>query len=133
MHHTRALILVIDDDAAMCRLARALFEDEGYAVVTCDDATTALDLLSPVDGLRPDVILLDSRMPGMDGAAFARAYTTHTQHPAPIVLLSGDVRPLDAEAPWVAARVTKPFDIDRLLGVVRDLLPTTVQQSPAIE
>ncbi len=110
-----------------------MFEDEGYSVVTSDDAAAALDLLSQVDGLHPDLILLDSRMPGMDGASFARAYTDRRHRPAPIILLSGDLRPLEAEAQWAAARVAKPFDIDRLLAVVREHLPSGARRSPPID
>ena len=89
-----------------------------------------LGLLSTADGPRPDVILLDSHMPGMDGASFARAYTALTHDPAPIVLLSGDSRPLDDDAHGIAARVAKPFDIDRLLAVVHERVSLRVRTLP---
>jgi DNA-binding response OmpR family regulator len=119
MNHTPGLILVIDDDVGMCRLARALFEDEGYAVITSQDATSTLAEITAPDGPRPDLILLDLRMPVMDGPTFAREYLARTPSPAPIVLLSGDVRPLAEDLPWAADCLPKPFDLDRLLTVVR--------------
>jgi len=60
------LILVVDDDPAMRMLARAALGGEGYAVQEADDGAAALSLLAVV---KPDLILLDVMMPGMDGFA----------------------------------------------------------------
>lgn len=123
MDHTRPLVLVIDDDGGVCALLSALLEDEGYAVHTSGDGAAALASLGHEGAQPPDLILLDMRMPVMDGHAFARAYLAANSQPAPIVLLSGDVRSQE-EVPWAAARIAKPFDLERLLDVVsRTLAP----------
>ena len=58
------LILVVDDDPAMRILARAALEQEGFTVEEAEGGSGALFLLSSV---KPDLILLDVMMPGMDG------------------------------------------------------------------
>lgn len=123
MDHTTSLILVIDDDAGMCRVARALFEGEGFRVVTTQDAASALSWLGGDDAPRPDVILLDLHMPGMTGTTFAREYHARTEAPAPLVVLSADVVSSAEELPWAAERLVKPVDVDRMLDAVRRHLP----------
>ena len=56
--------LVVDDDAALQEVLRDVLEAEGYTVVTADDGEQAL---RQWDEARPDLVLLDIRMPGMDG------------------------------------------------------------------
>lgn len=123
MDHTPSLILVIDDDPGMCRVARALFEGEGYRVLTTQDAASALAWLGADDGPRPDAILLDLHMPGMTGAVFAREYYSRTVAPAPLLVLTADVAASVDELPWAAERLVKPVDLDRMLDVVRRYLP----------
>src|SRR5262245_10603368 len=58
-------VLLVDDDPETSALLRSVLEDEGIAVVGCaSEGTQALDL---ADRLQPDVVLMDLRMPGMDG------------------------------------------------------------------
>ncbi len=122
MDHTPSLILVIDDDPGMCRVARALFEGEGYRVLTMLDAMSALSWLDTHDGPPPDVILLDLHMPGMTGATFAREYHSRTSAPAPLLVLTADVAASAEELPWAAERLVKPVDLDRMLDAVRRYL-----------
>ncbi len=119
MDHTPSLILVIDDDPGMCRVARALFEGEGFEVVTDQDAASALSWLERGDTRPPDVILLDLHMPGMTGSTFAREYHARTVAPAPLVVLSADVAASLEELSWAAERLVKPVDVDRMLDAVR--------------
>lgn len=68
---TKPLRIVIADDEAVIRLGlRAMLEDQGYQVVgEASDGTRALDL---VQKLRPDLVFLDIKMPGVDGLQTAR-------------------------------------------------------------
>lgn len=61
-----ATILVVDDNPENRALASAALEDEGYAVVL---ATSGLEAIAAFEQHRPDCVLLDVRMPGMDGFA----------------------------------------------------------------
>jgi CheY-like chemotaxis protein len=64
-------VLVVEDSPALRHLLAMALADEGYAVHTAADGARALELL---ERLAPCLILLDLRMPVMDGPAFARAY-----------------------------------------------------------
>ncbi len=57
-------ILVVDDEPHMGSILRRILEPEGYRVTTASSGKTALELFEQD---RPDVILLDLMMPGMDG------------------------------------------------------------------
>ena len=58
-------VLVVDDEVMILRYVRTLLEADGYKVITADSGTEALAQLR--SGLRPDAVLLDVNMPGMDG------------------------------------------------------------------
>jgi CheY-like chemotaxis protein len=108
-------VLVVDDDASVCDLVQIVLEEEGYRVQTASDGVAAMQRIAE---RRPDIVLLDLRMPKMDGWAFL---STRRQDPTwadlPIVLLSGALnRAADAEA--VRACLPKPFDLDDLIETV---------------
>ena len=65
----RATILVVEDDPSSMELAVALLEWEGYTVYQASHGTGLIEL---VKVHRPDLILLDLQLPGMDGLALAR-------------------------------------------------------------
>ena len=65
----RESILIIDDNPANLKLARLLLEIEGYSVRTAMDAEAALAMINT---LRPDLILMDIQLPGMDGLELTR-------------------------------------------------------------
>lgn len=64
-----ACIMVVDDNATNLRLAADLLEFEGYTVVRASDAAAAQALIKHS---RPDLILMDIQMPGMDGLTLTR-------------------------------------------------------------
>ncbi|HEY1556290.1 MAG TPA: response regulator [Kofleriaceae bacterium] len=64
-----ARILIVDDNAINLKLVRYIVEDRGYDVDSAIDATTAL---AAVRANRPDVILMDLQLPGIDGLALTR-------------------------------------------------------------
>ncbi|MCL4534121.1 MAG: response regulator [Bacteroidetes bacterium] len=114
-------VLVIDDDETISEFVVWVLADEGHEVVSAANGVAALQKL---DGFDPDVILLDMRMPVMDGWQFARLYRDERPSPAPIVVLTAaqDVaqRASQIEA---AGYLGKPFDLDELLSVVRRFDP----------
>jgi CheY-like chemotaxis protein len=62
-------ILIVDDNPMNLKLAQLLVSSEGYEALTADDAYDALSLLQDT---RPDLILMDLQMPGMDGLELTR-------------------------------------------------------------
>jgi DNA-binding response OmpR family regulator len=57
-------ILLVDDDESLCLLYKTEFESEGYDVEVVNDGLEAIDILEKEDF---DMVILDIRMPGMDG------------------------------------------------------------------
>jgi two-component system chemotaxis response regulator CheY len=109
-------ILIVDDDDTIRELVAMALEDEGYATAEACHGLEALDVVgrTPVD-----LILLDMRMPLMDGAGFARAYHEGPGPHAPIIVFTAGRNPGDAAAQTQAiGYLTKPFELDRLLALV---------------
>lgn len=108
-------ILVVDDERTICNLLADLFEDEGYDVSRAYDGTIALAL---TERERPDLILSDVMMPGLDGVSFTRRLRDRGLR-MPVVLMSAVYA--DVDLPHVRF-VPKPFDVDDVLAVVERLL-----------
>ena len=111
-------ILVVDDEPAILDMIAELLGFEGYQVVTTSQGSVAL-AWAKVDP--PALILLDLMMPGMSGWQIIAALKASPQTRAiPIVVLSArrDL-PAIAQDLGIATFLTKPFDIDELIGVVR--------------
>lgn len=116
-------ILIVEDDADIREDLAYIVREEGYIVVTAANGMTARDWLRTTDVL-PDVILLDLMMPVMDGWHFrADQLQDATMARIPVIIMSGagDVRK-EAAALMTAGYVTKPFEIETLLGVVEAVL-----------
>jgi CheY-like chemotaxis protein len=113
-------ILVVDDDEAILRTVEATLADEGYTVLAASDGAAALDL---VRQRSPSLILLDMKMPVMDGWGFARAYRAQPRPHAPIVVLTAAVN-AGQRAAEIGARgyLAKPFNLDDLLAMVSQCL-----------
>ena len=110
------VVLIVEDDAGTRDLLAMALRDDGFAVEAAEDGRAALALL---EGVRPDLILLDLRMAGMDGRAFARAYRAGPGPHAPILLTSTTPNPAPAATEIRAVGyLVKPFDIEELLAAV---------------
>jgi two-component system, chemotaxis family, chemotaxis protein CheY len=115
-------VLVVDDDAGIRDLLDLALADAGYAVALAADGAVALAL---VDAVAPDVILLDMRMPVLDGWAFAEAYRRRPGRRAPIVAMTA-ARDAPGSAAQIAATgyLAKPFDLADLLACVARYSPS---------
>jgi DNA-binding response OmpR family regulator len=109
-------VLVVDDEAAIRGFVAQALEAEGYAVATAADGVSAFDLARAAP---PDVILLDLRLPVLDGWAFARAYRRLPPPRAPLVVMTAavDARRWGAEV-GADGCLPKPFDLEELLACV---------------
>ena len=110
-------ILVVDDDQSIRDFLREALEFEGWHVVEATDGNAALELVGSAE---PCVILLDMRMPRMNGWEFAAAYRARHDLRAPIVVMTA-AQDAAAWAREVQADATlpKPFDLDAVYAVIR--------------
>ena len=112
-------ILVIEDEKNLRVLYQQDFESDGFTVVT---AANAADGLSIVEAERPDLVVMDIRLPGMDGLeAMSRLLDKHPR--IPVVLNSAYSSYKDSFMSWSAdAYVVKSADTGELRTRVRELL-----------
>ena len=111
-----ARILVVEDDDSIRELVDVILSGAGYEVLTAPNGAAALLV---VGSARPDLVLLDMRMPIMDGWEFARRYRALPEPPAPIVVLTA-ARDAAARAKEIHANgyLGKPFNVQELLTMV---------------
>ena len=114
-------ILVIDDDRLLCELIRTTFELEGFEVDAAFDVIEAERILV---GTRPDAILLDIGLPGIDGIFYLeRLRETPQTSMIPIVAISGsDEAGRAARAAGAQAFMRKPFSPLELIALVAPLV-----------
>jgi len=122
MSSSLARVLVVDDDDVIRQLITVNLELEGFEVDTAVDGQDCLDKVAEV---RPDVITLDIMMPRLDGwAAASRLRADPATAGIKVVLLSARAQEADlarGSRIGVDAYLTKPFDPDELIEVVRRL------------
>jgi len=113
-------ILVVDDEPDIRATVTAMLEIEGYAVGM---ASNGADALNAVEEQLPDLILLDMRMPVLDGWGFA-AELRRRGHEVPIVVMTA-ARDAARWAADIAAAsfVAKPFRYDDLIGALEQARP----------
>ena len=109
------IILVVDDEQAMVSMIREALEDEGYQVLTATDSESVWNLLDR----KPDLILLDIMMPGLDGIQVCRWIRDSVS--CPILFLSAR-REVEDRIEGLAAGgddyITKPFSLEELVARV---------------
>jgi len=109
-------ILVVDDDAAVRSLVRDVLEIEGYDVALAEDGFAAL---RRIEADRPDCVVLDVMMPGIDGhAVLARIRAAEGGTTLPVVMLTAAADDAAAWQAWsggVDYFLAKPFDASELL------------------
>ena len=116
-------ILFIDDDESIREFVSMALVDEGYDVNTAAHGAAALEV---IPAYQPDLILLDMRMPIMDGWAFLKAYRQEPPPHAPIIALTASRNAPDAQVPPdVNNFLAKPFDLNELLDLVAQELQTS--------
>ena len=122
-------ILIVDDDEKLCALLRSYFEQERFMVYVAHDGMTALHTLRTQ---KPQIMLLDLMMPGMDGFEVCRRIRQFSD--IPIIFLSAK----DDETDRLVGLnmggddyVTKPFNPVELLARVRALLRRTQEETPS--
>jgi DNA-binding response OmpR family regulator len=113
-------ILVVEDNALIREALCCLLEDAGLVV---DAVRDGRDAVAWVGARKPALVVLDWRLPYLDGGAVATAIRAAHGDVVPIVLVTGEQHPSDRAAQaGAAAYLSKPFDFDILVAVVLALL-----------
>jgi DNA-binding response OmpR family regulator len=115
---TRAQVMVVDDDLALARMLRILFQSEGYDVVMAHDGQQALDRLATGT---PSLVVLDLQMPVLDGRGFYREFRRRGYH-SPVLLLSAYNSEAAREELGADASLGKPCDPEQVAGVAKMLI-----------
>jgi two-component system chemotaxis response regulator CheY len=116
-------VLTVDDSASMRQLIKLTLSGAGYTVL---EATDGADGLDRAKAAAVDLVVTDLNMPRMDGISLIRELRKLGSYKGiPIILLtteSDDDRKKEARGAGATGWITKPFNQDQLLGVVRKVL-----------
>ncbi len=122
-------LLVIDDEQSICWGLRRLGESIGHAVATASSAEQALEL---AERDRPDVVVLDVRLPGMDGlTAMGRLRERIGQAPVIVITAYGDLQTaVEAVRRGAFEYLCKPFSLEQMERVLARAIDS-LSQDPA--
>jgi two-component system response regulator PrrA len=120
-------ILIVDDDEGVTQTFARMLRLEGYQVRTAINAETGLRL---AEENHPDAIILDLRMPLLDGVGFLRRLRAHDeQRTTPVAIVTGDYfldDSISSELHDLGAELRfKPMWLEDLVGLARNLLGVT--------
>ena len=116
-------VLIVEDDRNIQELLQLYLEKEGYAVTVASDGGQGL---AKFRAIKPDLVLLDVMMPGMDGWAVCKAIRADSQ--TPIIMLTAKGETDDKVTGLKSGAddyVTKPFEMKELLARIEAVLRRT--------
>jgi CheY-like chemotaxis protein len=111
--------MVIDDDEGVREALGLALGSEGYDVQYARDGREGLEVLAR---RAADLIIVDMRMPEVDGGNFCRSYAKDGGTSPVILMTARSGREIAADLPGVVEAVTKPFDLEYLLELVARLI-----------
>ena len=117
-------ILVVDDQFGVRTLLVSIFQDDGHEVKMAANREAALSLLLSSFSFEPDLILLDMKMPGMNGLETLEKIRSLNRRVAVIMMTGGD-DPHNVEQAkelGILCYITKPFDLFELRQRVKEIL-----------
>jgi len=116
-------ILVVDDQFGVRSVLVSIFEDDGHEVKMVGNGEAALRLLSSFS-FEPDLILLDMKMPGMNGLETLEKIRSLNRRVAVIMMTGGDdPHNIDqAKELGILCYIAKPFDLFELRELVKEIL-----------
>jgi DNA-binding response OmpR family regulator len=123
-------ILAVDDDPSILDLMTDILSGEGYRVLS---ATNGAEALRVLDVDRPCVVLLDMRMPTLDGWGFAAAMQDRGMRLPVVVVTAAESARVWAQEIGADAYLSKPFQLQDLLRVVERFCgpPRSVRGDPS--
>lgn len=112
--------LVVDDEVAICRCFETLLEQLECTVSIAASAEEALEIVSTRS---VDLVVLDIRLPGMDGLAAVPKFQKHTAAPIIVITAHGDLSTaVSAVNQGAFEYIPKPFELDHVTRVIRRAL-----------
>jgi len=117
-------ILLVEDDKNVRRLLKEELNDEGYSITVASNGKEALSMLQKRENEKPDLIILDLRMPKMDGFE-TMGHILKSRQDTPVIIhtayssYKNDVMVMAADA-----YVEKSHDLKKLKDVIKDLIGT---------
>jgi CheY-like chemotaxis protein len=119
-HRFLKTILIVEDERVIAEILCAVLQDEGYRVEIANNGKQGLDLLAEK---RPDLVLCDIMMPGLDGREVARAMSANpTYSTIPLILMSAAYLPFSRQDYPYTDFLRKPFDMEDLIETVKKAL-----------
>lgn len=112
-------VLIVDDEFGIVEALTDVLGEEGLAVST---ARNGRDALKRVAEVKPDIVILDYMMPVMDGVEFLEQLRKNANGAIPVILMTAVRRDQLPTALQVSAVLQKPFGVDELLVLVKQLL-----------
>lgn len=117
-------ILVIDDSATIRASAEFALTEAGFNVKTANNGVDALDKLNIIKGMGENVLLIicDINMPEMDGITFIKEVKKTQFKFIPVLVMTTETqesKKMEGKSAGAAGWLTKPFDPEKLIGVVR--------------
>ena len=123
-------VLVVEDEAAIAELIAINLRHAGHSVTLATDAEQAQ---TAVDGVLPDLVLLDWMLPGQSGLALAKRWRTQARtRDLPVIMLTARVDESDKIAGLDAGAddyLTKPFSTNELMARIRAVLRRKAPES----
>ncbi|HJP66270.1 MAG TPA: response regulator [Actinomycetota bacterium] len=122
---SRGRVLIAEDEATLAWVEQFNLESEGYEVRIAPEGRSALE---EVEAFTPDVLILDVMLPYLDGWSILANIRDLPDHRRPKVILvsaaAGVVDRAQEEGLSIESVLSKPFDMDELLGRVAALTAT---------
>ena len=113
-------ILVADDDHKIAFLMQVKLETKGYSVVTAKDGEEALE---KVKSAKPDLVILDVRMPKLDGdQVYMTLHSKPETKALPILMITGLRTDAEIDAGHEENIFAKPVDFERLFSKIKQIL-----------
>jgi len=116
--HGNKVVLLVEDEQRILRFMNIALRTAGYRVI---NATTGEQALELVQSEKPDMMLLDIFLPGMNGLEALRKLRTFSQMPV-IVISAGDSLATEALELGANEFITKPFKPEHLIQRIRTIL-----------
>ena len=115
-------VLLLEDNPSVRELIKVLLETEGYAIIEASDGQ---DGLNKAESMKPDLMILDLMMPGLDGENVLRTMRRHSKlSKVPVLVVSGKYESLDALRNLIGHEniFPKPFEPSRMLDRIGELI-----------